>query len=251
MQTTIIKKTRTVGTSSGVLLPRSWLNKDVVVTLYFPSQEQILNETLSIIKEKIPLKDIRGIYLIGSYARGDFDAESDIDILAITSSKSGIIKKDNYEINIINENVLLKNLKNNLYIQIAIKESIPLLNSSLLEKIKKLNIKLNIKKIISEIEHVIKINKESILMYEKTVPDGIIYSLVLRLRELYFLNCLTKNTKYNKEKFISIIEQEKYNAYLRIKNDEKEKNKITIPEAKKLVDLSEKCLKNLKRKKEK
>ncbi len=249
--TTIIKKTRTVGTSSGVLLPKSWLGKNVVVTLHFPSQEEILNETLSLVKDKISFKEIKGIYIIGSYARGDFNTESDIDILVITSSKNGIIKKDNYEINIISESILLKNLKTNLYIQIAIKESVPLLNSDLIEKIKKLNTKLNTKKTTSEIKHTIKINKEAISMYEKKVPDGIIYSIVLRLRELFFLNSLIMKFNYNHKKFISLIGQEKYDAYLRIKNDKKEESGITISEAKELLDLSEKCLKNLEQKKQK
>ncbi len=251
MQTTkIIKKTRAVGTSSGVLLPKSWLGKSVIVTLHFPSQEEILTEVLSLIKNKLPLKEIKGIYIIGSYARRDSNAKSDIDILIITSSKNGIIKKDNYEINVINKDTLLKNLKTNLYIQIAIKESVPLLNSDLLEKIKKLNIKLKTTKIISDIRHTIKINKESISMYNKTIPDGIIYSLVLRLRELFFLNHLIKKSNYNHKKFISLIEQKKYDAYLRIKNEEKERNQITLAEARKLINLSEKCLKNLKQEKQ-
>ena len=249
--TTIIKKTRTVGTSSGVLLPKSWLGRNVVVTLHFPSQEEILNEVLTLARDKLFLEEIKGIYIIGSYARGDFNAESDIDILVITSSKNGIIKKDNYEINIISESILLKNLKTNLYIQTAIKESVSLLNSDLIKKIKGLKIKLKTIKITSEIKRIIRINKEAILMYEKKVPDGIIYSIVLRLRELFFLNCLIKKSNYNHKKFISLIGQEKYNAYLRIKNDKKERNDVTLSEAKELIDLSEQCLKNLEQKKQK
>ncbi len=40
----IIKKTREVGKSSGVLLPRSWLNKQVVVNLFEPSPEKISHD---------------------------------------------------------------------------------------------------------------------------------------------------------------------------------------------------------------
>src|SRR3990167_2715939 len=43
---TIIKQAREVGTSAGVLLPRRWLNKEVIVTLYQPSFEELAKDKL-------------------------------------------------------------------------------------------------------------------------------------------------------------------------------------------------------------
>ena len=50
---TITKKTRAVGTSAGVLLPRSWLNKRVVVTLEEKNIENITKEIISKINTDI------------------------------------------------------------------------------------------------------------------------------------------------------------------------------------------------------
>ena len=84
---TILKQAREVGTSAGVLLPRSWLNKQVVVTLFQPSKEKMAQDIMSFLfKEKLN-EEAKGIYLFGSYSRGDFDFNSDIDILIIFNSK--------------------------------------------------------------------------------------------------------------------------------------------------------------------
>src|SRR3989338_10016233 len=77
----IVKQTREVGTSAGVLLPRRWLNKQVVVTLFSPSIEEIAVDVFRILFKNNLNDEIRGIYLVGSYARGDYSPDSDIDIL--------------------------------------------------------------------------------------------------------------------------------------------------------------------------
>ena len=38
---TIVKQAREVGTSAGVLLPRKWLNKQVVVTLFCQIKQKL------------------------------------------------------------------------------------------------------------------------------------------------------------------------------------------------------------------
>ena len=62
----LVKQTREVGTSAGVLLPRNWLNKEVVVTLFNPSKEKIAQDLLNILFEHNLNEDIKGIYLFGS-----------------------------------------------------------------------------------------------------------------------------------------------------------------------------------------
>ena len=79
--TSITKKTREVGTSAGVLLPRSWLNKQVVVTLFEPSLDKILVDVMNCLITLGLNEEAKGVYLFGSYARGDFKKGSDIDIL--------------------------------------------------------------------------------------------------------------------------------------------------------------------------
>ena len=61
--TSLIKQTREVGTSAGVLLPRKWLNKQVVVTLLIPSIEEIAKEVIGILVGKNLNGEVKGIYL--------------------------------------------------------------------------------------------------------------------------------------------------------------------------------------------
>lgn len=246
---TIIKQTREVGTSAGVLLPRKWLNKQVVVTLLSPSKKDIIKEVLDILIEKDLNQQIKGIYLYGSYARGDYDAESDIDILVLTHNVNKLINHKNYEFILVSEESFSKNISNSLNYSSILKEAETIINQDLIEKYKNKKYKLNIKKLLSEIKSVLRINKESIEMYKnnnESIPDGIIYSIVLRLRELLLIKCLNSNKNYSKKEFQKWVNEKTYQAYLRIKRDDKEINNTTYTEAKSLIDLSEKWLKEIK-----
>jgi len=59
----ITKQTREVGTSAGVLLPRSWLNKQVVVTLFEPSRDKIAKDVIEELFKHDLNEEIKGIYL--------------------------------------------------------------------------------------------------------------------------------------------------------------------------------------------
>src|SRR3989338_9850670 len=99
----IVKQTRELGTSAGVLLPRSWLNKQVVVTLFSPSNVEMIKDILEILIENNLNRQMKGMYIYGSYARGDYDEKSDRDILIITKSVNKSLKHKNYEITLVSE----------------------------------------------------------------------------------------------------------------------------------------------------
>ena len=120
---TIVKQTREVGTSAGVLLPRSWLNKQVVVTLFNPSKEKILQDISACLFKQNLNEDAKGVYLFGSYSRGEFDFDSDIDILIITEKTNKLINYNNYEILLVSESSFSKNLPNNLNYLSILKET--------------------------------------------------------------------------------------------------------------------------------
>ena len=63
----ITKQTREVGTSAGVLLPRSWLNKKVVVSLAEKTFEEISRDVIDQLVKEGLLNEVKGIYLIGKY----------------------------------------------------------------------------------------------------------------------------------------------------------------------------------------
>ncbi|MBS3079418.1 nucleotidyltransferase domain-containing protein [Candidatus Pacearchaeota archaeon] len=246
---TLIKQTRELGTSAGVLLPRSWLNKQVAVTLLQPSLERISKDIINMIIDKNLNEEIKGIYLFGSYARGDYEPGSDIDILIITNTLNKLIKENNYEVILVSEDNFSKNLPNSLIYFSTLSESKVIFNKNLIEKYKIKKIKFNKKSLLNEIKRILKINKDSIEFfneYNKNIPDGVVYSIVLRLRELYLMKCLFLNKRYFKKDFLKIIGNKVNSAYLRIKREEKEIDDIQPNELKNLLELSEKWLKELK-----
>lgn len=239
-----------VGNSSGVILPKSWLNKQARVELVIKKNSDILGEVLNILEEKsIALDKILGVYLIGSYARGDYDEESDMDVLVITENLDRIINKDNYEIFLISEDNLARKLPKSLYLISAVKEIQPLMNKRLLEKFKDIKSKINIKDYEKEIKRILRINKDMIdtaKEHDEKILDGTAYSLVLRFRELYLIKCILSNKKPDKKEFLNLVGKDIFDAYLRIKRNKKEINHVSVKDANKLYELSEKWLKELK-----
>ena len=243
------KQTIKLGNSAGVLLPKEWLNGIVEVKLVRPpiNEKELLKELLEKLQKYLP--NIIGIYLVGSYARNDHDTNSDIDILVITDKINKLIKIGNYEIILKSEETLKKTISNNLYLLSLIKEAKPLINKKLLEKYSKIKNNLNIKKIKKEIENMSNINKESIdfsIEYKQDLIDGIAYSLVLRLRELYLLKCIVKNKIPNKKELIGKIPKNVYEAYIRVKRNHKQLNNLNPKDAETTYNLIKKWLKELK-----
>jgi predicted nucleotidyltransferase len=246
---TIVKQAREVGTSAGVLLPRSWLNKQVVVTLFSPSIEEIGKEVWEILfKDKLN-EQVKGIYLYGSYARGDYDSQSDIDILVITHDSNKLIKQGNYEILFVSEDRFARDLPESLnYLSMLLERKV-ILNSELIEKYSLKRIKKNFKKNIIEIEKIVKINNGAIKDCEKkgvNVPDGIIYSVVLRLRELLLAKKILSGKTLHKDELIKVVGESNYSAYNRIKRNEKELENVNPKDVTELLEISEKWLRELK-----
>jgi predicted nucleotidyltransferase len=240
----LIRQTVKVGNSAGVILPKEWLNTEVKVVLQPRDIEKGIVGLL--IKEKL-LEHVKGIYLIGSYARGEESIESDIDVLVVTDNVNKILNKEKYEILLISEENLVKKLPKNLYLISAIKEGVPIINKDLLEKLKKIRPAINLKSYKKEIEGILKINKEMTDFAEennKKVLDGTIYSLVLRLRELYLLRIIKSNKKVSKKEFLKFVGKSCYNAYSRVKRDQKAKDDVGVEDANKLYNLTRKWLKS-------
>ncbi len=245
----LIKQTREVGTSAGVLLPRNWLNKQVVVTLVDISREKIAQEVLTILFKYKLNKGVKGIYLFGSYARGDYDMNSDIDILVITDKANKIIKDKNYEILLVSESIFSNNLTTNLNYSSILSEAETIFNKELIEKYISKKLKFNSKNVLNEIKGILKINEDIVKVcreHNRDVPDGIVYSIVLRLRELYLIKCLFSGKKIYKKDIIEKTGEKIYSAYTRIKRDERELNNTPPDELLNILNLSEKWLKELK-----
>ena len=219
----LIKQAVKVGNSAGVLLPRKYLNSLVKIVL---EPLNIEKEVLDILMKEGILKDVMGIYLFGSYARGEETADSDIDILVITGNLTKALKEGNYDILFISKEKLENNLNRNLYLYSLIREAKVIFNKELIENYKNVKFDLRLSKKLKEISRVTRINQGFVAIGEKEekVMDGTIYSIILRLRELFLINCLIHGKDYSNKVFLRLVEKEsnleRYKAYLRFKNNE-------------------------------
>src|SRR3989338_6738311 len=225
-----LKRAVRAGNSSAVILPKAWLNQEVRVELVKKTPEIILSDVIEIAKKYIELSSIIGIYLTGSYARGEEDENSDIDILVITNNiDKELINEGIYNILIISTDLLQKKLDRDLLpIGPMIKEAYALLNSSYLQSINVRVTKKNIGWYIKTTEDKLVLIKNVLNTLKKRnkkyVYDKVIYTLVLRIRTLYIIKELMKNKIYSKKDFIRIINKvskgkKAYERYVAVKNN--------------------------------
>ncbi len=254
-----IKKTVKAGNSSAVILPRAWLNKQVRVEIIKKTPEIILNEVIEILKEHIDLESIIGIYLSGSYARGEEEESSDIDILVITDEiDKKMIQEGSYSILIISQPLLYQKLDQDLFpIGQMLKEAKPLLNKNYLKKLElkvtKKNVKWYLDTTEKKLEIINKYLEDSKKKNKKLIEDVVGYTLILRIRTLEIIKRLIKDKPYSKKDFIELIKKisngkNSYERYLVIKNNqEKDNKKLKFQEAQALYDYLEKDLIKVKK----
>ncbi len=234
----LIKPIVRVGNSAGVILPKEWLNGQASVKLVHKPYS-IKEDALEILSPY--LNDTVGIYLVGSYARNEETEKSDIDILAITNKTNKKISKGKYNIVLISRENLEKSMNDNILPLLPmIKEAKTILNSDFIQKYKDIPpTKRNLRWHFDTTESALKMDKIALELQDNFVSDNIIYSLTLRLREAYIVDCLMKNKKPTTKEFISLIKKisgfdESYKSYLRAKNDERTKKIVSLDEAKKM-----------------
>jgi predicted nucleotidyltransferase len=253
-----IKRAVKAGNSSAVILPRSWLNKDVRIELIKKTPEIILFEVINLLNKYIDLENVIGIYLVGSYARGDEDENSDIDILVLTKGiDKEIIKEGVYSILLISSELLKQKLNQDLFpIGQMIKEAKPLLNSDYLSKVKikvnKKNIGWYLKTTQEKLNVIKKVLEKTKTKNSKSIDNRVVYTLVLRIRTLYIIKKLIKNEKYSKKDFIKLIEKvskgkNTYQRYLDVKNDLESEQKSDLEESRRLYLFLKNQLEEIKR----
>ena len=240
-----IKKAVRAGNSSAVILPRAWLDKEVRVELIKKSPETILQDTLNIAGKHINPKEIIGIYLAGSYARGEEDKGSDIDLLVISANTDiEMIHEGVYNILIVSEGLLRWKLENDLLpIGPMLLEAKPLINMSYLDSVRVKVTRKNVRWYIETAGEKLKLIEEALKSLGKKVDGRVVYTLILRIRTLHLIQKMIKGEGYSKRDFVSLIKRvsgsgKAYEAYLGVKNDagDAEDGRTTKEEAEKLYD---------------
>src|SRR3989344_4149417 len=125
MKNEIIKQAFKLGNSAGVLLPREWNGRKVIVKLI---DKSITEEVLEMLEKKDLLGNVIGISLVGSYAREEETELSDIDILIITDSVNKQIKIGKYELFIVSKERFDKSFVKSLYLASLVNEARAILN---------------------------------------------------------------------------------------------------------------------------
>jgi len=235
----IIKRPIKVGNSIAVLIPKKYKDSTVSIKIFDPSP---VSESYEILSKNNLLGDVLGIYLTGSYARGDYDFESDIDILVVTNSIKTVIKEGKYELICIPKKEIINLKEGDIIIKIMLHEAKTILNNSLLKELQKIKItKKEKQEFLSKTKQLIKKMKSYLkdinIDYEGT-QELIIYSTILRLRSLIYLD-----GKYSKELIINKVSKELYEDYCSIRKNKKINKKIPIFKLNFLIKLLEEEIK--------
>ena len=249
-----IKKAIKAGNSSAVILPRSWLDREVRVELIEKTPEIILKDVLNIAKKHMDIGNIIGIYLTGSHARSEEERESDIDILIISDKvDKEEIKEGIYSILVVSLDLLKWKLKNDLFpLGQMIKEALPLINGDYLKHMREVavvtrqNVQWYLDTTKEKIEMVSKILKSN----HRGIDSRVVYTLILRIKTIYIIEKMLKNQKYSNKEFIRLIKrisgsENPYNDYLAVKNNLRKKSLAGKEHAERLRDYLEKQLEKI------
>ena len=254
----IVKTVVKSGNGGAVWVPKSWLGQEVVVML--PEKPKLeLKERIVHMLEPY-LKDIASAGIYGSYARNEQTEGSDADILVITSGKDIKLgfKEEKIEVTSLPVEKLKKAIERHpaVYFQM-VRESLPLINASLLENLKKIKpSKKSFKPYLKETKEHIKSNKELIELdaidnlYLKSYSA--LYSSMLRLRGLFIIRCILRNEEFSNKKFRKFLAdrglssreiEDSYKAYRAVREDKDAKSlRIKLDTARKIIAILEKEL---------
>jgi len=230
----IIKKAVNIGNGACVYVPREYVGSEVVVILP-DSIDDIKKGILNRLIEFMP--NILGVYLYGSYVRGEETVDSDVDLLVITKEKDDKIQNvlEDIDVRVVPISDLKKSIKNYpLLIVPILKEAKVLLNPDLLKELK--DSKIDFKKFrwnFEDIKRIIKIVEGFVRLDDEDVSPSLIYSLIMRIRVCYLIECLLKNKSFNnkgvEELFLSYgLNENEIKRFFYIYRMVREKEKLIV-----------------------
>ncbi|MBI2045725.1 nucleotidyltransferase domain-containing protein [Candidatus Pacearchaeota archaeon] len=252
----LIKKAVEIGNGAAVYVPKEYSGKEVVIILP-EGVEEIKKRILNNLVEFMP--NILGVYLYGSYARGEQETESDVDVLIITKEKDNKIKiiLEDIDARVVSLDELKKTIRNYpLFIMPILREAKTLLNPVLLEDLR--NSSIDFRKFnwnFEDIGRIIKIAESFIKLDDKDISPSLIYSLIMRIRVCYIIECLLKGKEFSNKGVEKLLlsygadnkEIERFFHVYRLVRDEESPNiKINEGEVLVLLNILKDYLKKLK-----
>lgn len=243
----LLKQVVEIGNGAAVYVPKEYIGKEVIITLP-ENLEDIKKRILTSLIDYMP--NILGVYLYGSYARGEQDKHSDIDVLIIIKEQDERIKQalKDIDVRVVQIDKLRKTIKEYpLFIIPILREAQTLINPSLLEELRKEKIDFTkFKWNFDEIKRTINIIEKFIEIDEKEISASHIYSLIMRIRVCYLIECILKYKNFSNEGVKQFLlknnldkeEIEKYiEVYRNIRDNKKLDIIITKEEISKLISI--------------
>ena len=255
----LVKRVVSSGNGGAVWVPRSWLGEDIVVIRPKKPKLSIAERILRVL---VPyLQDVVGVFLYGSYARDEQDSDSDVDVLVVAKNKFTVKKHKKMDIKVVELDKLKETMEKNpiMYLSV-IREAKAVVNSSLLDDLKKVKVDYkNFKWFIeTAIDHV-KSSKEFIeldkLYSEYLASYSVLYSIMLRLRGVFLIKCLIDKKEYSNKLFKKWILKNRisdfeykvaYSIYRCVRDNKNIKVKIKISPVERLLNILVKEINSLK-----
>lgn len=248
----IIRKAVEIGNGAAVYVPREYKGKEILVILP-EGIEEIKRRVLTRLVDFMP--NVLGAYIYGSYARGEQEKNSDIDILILANEKDDKLKYafDDVDIRIMDMEGIKRSIKNlpGLIMPILM-EAKSFLNPLLLEELKKE--KIDFKKFswnFQDIKRIIKIIEGFIEIDNKDISPSHIYSLMMRTRVLCMIESLVKKRDFSNKAVKKVlldygldesIYKRYYEIYQEIRENREVEEKIKKEEILKLIEIVKKYL---------
>src|SRR3989344_8217231 len=239
----VVKTVVKSGNGGAVWVPKNWLGEEVIVILPERQKQGMKERVLQALESHLP--DITAIGIYGSYARNEQTNESDIDVLVITHEKRLKLSEKEKGLDIISLplgalRIAIRKYPVSYYQMVQ--ETEPLVNASIFHELKKiLPHKNGLKEYIKETKEHIKSSKEILeldkLYYSDLKSYSVIYSLILRLKGMFIIQCIMKKETFSNKKFKQWILQKGitnqeyksvYNAYKMVRDETNKKTKIEI-----------------------
>jgi len=237
------------GNGSIVYTPKKWIGKKVLVVLEEKPLD-IEGEVMEILKPYF--SGIQGVFLFGSFARKEQTEKSDVDLLVISDRKIELKRKGRFDFLVKSKKEFIEEMKKDsaLFLHQILREAKPIFNEKLLEELKKEETKPDLKEFFETTLTAFKNTKQLLEAEKKTNAKyldstAVVYSLILRLRGLYLIQCFKKNKEFSNKKFKELLKGwgfsektvEEFLSVYRAERDEKKvSEKILLEEAEKLFE---------------
>ncbi len=203
----LLKLVKKYGNSGGVYVPSSWIGGNVEIRLVksSPNPAKDIVDALS-----GHMQHIMGVFAYGSYARGEQEDGSDIDIVVVSDEHLKKIdiplsfKKMGYDLNIISVDNAEKAASKDALFRMLLDEAKPIINHKMLEQLKSEKIRgTNLKFRLEFADSALNINKQ---LRELGSTSELVYSLVMRIKEMLLIRCFLGNRKYSSRMLNAFLE---------------------------------------------